>query len=352
MIFKLRRFKVLSLICMLLLGTLLLTGCGQSDSPSKPEAGDTQGSGEKQAAEQKSEGPDFPTKDITFIVPTSPGGGFDTFSRILAPALQKHLPNNPNIIVKNVPGANWLTGVSEIARSKPDGYTIGIFNNGNALMQITGADVNLTKHTWIGRLTEQRYVGALSAKSKLKSLDDMKKAGEFSAGIVSLKSSDGIGTLITYTEMGIEPSFVSHKGSSEAVLSGVRGDVDYNQLPLRTILEFVPTNDLIPIIAFAPERLKGLPDVPTIKELGYEGLVDLVKVSYLVGGPPGIPEDVSKVLRDAFAKAIAEPEVIKKIEDTSKSEIVPGDHKAAAETIQKSVDYYTKYKDLILENSK
>lgn len=344
---RVRRIKSLSAIFLiLLLGSLLLSGCGQEGTSPKQETGD------KPATEEKQSASNFPEKDITFIIPVSPGGSFDTFSRILAPYLQKYLPNNPNVIIKNVTGGGWSIGVSEINRAKPDGYTIGIFNNGNVVQQLTGADYDLTKITWIGRLHESVYVGAVSAKSKLKSFEDIKKAGKVKAGVVSLTATDGLGSLITFDEVGVEPKFITHKGSSEAVLSGVRGDVDYVQLPLQTVNKFIETKDLIPVVVFSPERLPMYPDVPTIKELGYEGLLDIVKLSALVGGPPGMAEDATKVLREAFDKAISDPEFLQKMEKAAESTPLPGSSDVATDTAQNSFDTFSKYKELLLANQK
>lgn len=343
MIFRgrpIRTFLAISLV--LLLGVLPLTGCGQGSTSSKQEKGNKQNSS------------GYPAKDITFIVPVSAGGSFDAYSRLLVPYMQKYLPNKVNIIVKNVPGGDWNIGINEINRANPDGYTIGIFNlPGNVVNQLTGAEYDLTKMTWIGRLNEAVYVGALSPKSKLKSLEDMKKAGEVKVGVVSLKSTAGLGALITLKEMGINGKFVTHKGSSEATLSGVRGDVDYVQFPYQDVKKFaVDSKDLIPVVVFNAERLKAFPNVPTIRELGYENLLGIVKLSYVVGGPPGMPEDVAKMLRDAFNQAVKDPEFIQKMEKAGDAAVVTGSHEEAAELVSKSLNNFAKYKDLVLEQQK
>ncbi len=97
----------------------------------------------------------FPSKVITFIVPTSPGGGFDTFSRMVIPYLRKYLPHPVNIVVKNIPGGDWNIGITKMYRSKPDGYTIGLINlPGNAINQMLGtAKYDLTKITCLANLT-------------------------------------------------------------------------------------------------------------------------------------------------------------------------------------------------------
>ena len=114
----------------------------------------------------------FPTRAITFVIPTSPGGGFDTFSRILAPYLRKYLPGDPKIIIKNAPGGEWNIGISKMYRAKPDGRTIGVLNMpANAVNQLLGkAKYDLRKITWLGNVSRVTYVTALSRKSKYRTL--------------------------------------------------------------------------------------------------------------------------------------------------------------------------------------
>lgn len=325
---------------LLILVLLLAAGCGSTTAGK-----DTAGTSGKTV--------DFPTKDITFIVPVSPGGGYDTYSRLLAQYMPKYLPKPVNIIVKNVPGGEWNIGIGEIDRAKPDGYTIGIFNiPGNVVNQIMGTNYDLNKMTWIGRVTDTVYVGALSPKSKYKSLEDLKKADEVKVGVVGLSSTAGLGSLIALQEMGIKAKYVTHPGSSEAVMAAIRGDVDYVQYPYPTLKKFVvDSHQLNPIVIFYPERHKALPDVPTIKEVGYSQLLDVVKADYLVGGTPGIPPEVAKILRDAFQQVMKDPDVIKKMDEFGQP-AHPASDQEAAKIIEDALKIFAKYKDLVAEHQK
>ncbi len=338
MVYKIRWSKgVTAVVAVLTLALLLLAGCGSQGT----------GSGTNSPAT------DFPNKDITFIVPVSPGGGFDTYSRLLVQYLPKYLPKQVNVIVKNVPGGEWNIGIGEINRAKPDGYTIGIFNvPGNAVNQIMGADYDLTKMTWIGRITDTVYVGALSPKSKFKSIQDMQKASDVKVGVVGLSSTAGLGSLIAFQEMGIKAKYITHPGSTEAIMAAIRGDVDYVQYPYPSLKKFiVDSKQLNPVVVFAPERYADLPDVPTIKEAGYEPLLNAVKMDYLVGGTPGIPADVAKILQQAFQKAVADPEFKDKMQKAG-SPVHPASTDEAAKIMQDSLTTFAKYKDLVAQNQK
>src|SRR4029077_12338523 len=71
----------------------------------------------------------FKGKTITYIVATSPGGGYDTYGRLISRYLQKYLPGS-RVVVRNVPGAGHIVGANTIYAAKPDGLTIGMFNTG------------------------------------------------------------------------------------------------------------------------------------------------------------------------------------------------------------------------------
>jgi len=338
-------------IIFLLLGIVAmvsLAACGGSkkETSKAPAGGD-------RAAKQAAAKTDFPAKDVTYVVPVSPGGGYDTYSRILAPFLEKNLPKKVNVVVKNVPGGEWRLGISEIYKAKPDGYTLGIFNiPGNVVSQIMGtSDFDLNKITWIGRMTDTVYVAALSPKSKIKTLDDMKKADVVKAGVVGLSSTAGLSALITAQEIGFKLNPINHDGSQEAILSAIRGDVDLVIYPYPTLDKFiVGSKDLTPIWVYADKRLPALPDVPTITEVGYPKLLDTVRMDYLVGATPGLPDDVAKIWRDAFQKAMADPDLQTMMKD-AKQPANPTADKKAAEIIKNSISGFEKYKDLIAKYS-
>ena len=166
--------------------------------------------------------PAFPTKDITFIIPVTPGGGFDTNARILAPFLKKYLPGNPNVVAKNVPGGEWRLGIMEMVKAQPDGHTISIFNiPGNVIGPITGrAEYDLNKVAWIGRITDTTYVMALSPKSPYKTLDDLRKATQVKSGVVGLTSSSALAIIFSAEEMGFKTKLINYDGSQDALLAG------------------------------------------------------------------------------------------------------------------------------------
>ena len=291
----------------------------------------------------------FPSKTITFVLPVTPGGGFDTFSRMIIPYLKKYLPGNPNIIVKNLPGGEWNIGIHKMYRAKPDGHTIGILNMpANAVSQVLGTGkFDLRKITWLGNIGDVTYVTCLSLKCKYKTIEALKKAPEVTAGTVGLASTAALGTMIAAQRIGIKMKFIPHDGSSEAILSAMRGDIDWVQYPFSTLKKtIVDSHDLIPILVYAKKRLKLLPDVPTVAELGYGELIDVVKMYRPVGAPPGLPDDLTKIWQNAFWKATNDPEHQKK-QIAANGSPLPMTPEELNVMVENSIKLVTQYKETI-----
>jgi len=292
----------------------------------------------------------FPQKDITFVLPVTPGGGFDTTVRMLVPYMQRYLPNRVNIIVRNMPGGDWKIGIEHMYRSKPDGYTIGILNMpGNVTHMITGrARYDLNKITWYGCPAEITYVTALSPKSKFRTLADLKKAQKVIAGTVGMSSTAALGSVLAAEAMGIKMDFIPHDGSIPAILACIRGDVDWVQYPYGTVQKYLKSGDLLPLCVYAKKRLARLPNVPTIVELGYEELLATVTMYRPIGGPPGIPKDVAKILIEAIQKSAQDPKFVAAMEKAAMEPTYYGAEETA-KRVADSVKKFSQYKDVLLK---
>ena len=295
----------------------------------------------------------FPSKTITYIIPTSPGGGFDVFSRLIIPYLKKYLPGNPNIIIKNIPGAGWNIGITKLYHAKPDGHTIGIMMPANCVNQVVAkTKFDLRKMTWMGCVAESIYVGAVAKKSTYKTVEDLKKADLVVVATVGLTTMNGLSSLVTAQTMGIKAKFLPHVGSTEAILAALRGDPDVVQFPYTTLNKsIVDSKDLIPLWSMSEKRLDVLPDVPTVGELGYPDLINMGRLIRITGGPPGMPADVAKIWRDAFWKATNDPEYQKKqlaLDATPH----PMKHGEIETAVGKAFEIVTKHKALIMKYRK
>jgi len=170
----------------------------------------------------------FRGKTITYIVATTPGGGYDTYGRLIALYLQKYLPGS-RIVVKNVPGAGNIIGANTIYAARPDGLTIGMFNTGliyDQLVKRNGVMFDLTKMSWLGKAAEETRVLLISKKAGFKSFDEMRKARgpiKFAASGVGAASYND--TRILADALHLNVQIVNGFTGNEGEMSMLRGEV-------------------------------------------------------------------------------------------------------------------------------
>ena len=143
---------------------------------------------------------DYPERDITVIIPYSAGGGFDSYVRGVLPIMQKYLPNQVNLIPRNMPGAGGRKGATAIFRARPDGYTIGAFNvPGLLLPDLLGEPVgyDLSQVTWLGRMSEDRYAMVVKSSNGISSVEDLRALGRpIKFTVTGVRSSAHAATVI------------------------------------------------------------------------------------------------------------------------------------------------------------
>ncbi len=296
-----------------------------------------------------SEEVEFPKKNITFVVPNSPGGGFDTAGRLLAEYWSKHLPN-ANFIIDNKPGGGGRSAFRAVNSSEADGHTIGIFNVPGILPDMIFGDdddYNVMDIEWIGRVSEVQYMAGVGKDSGIESLDDLQNAGLVSAAQGNLVSAGTIGMLISANTLGFGIDLIPHEGGSEAILSVVRGDIPWTQFPIGTIVPNVRSGDIKPLWVYTRERLEEFPDVPTISELGHPELIDLVSLHRAIGVTPGTPEEILNILRESFIRTVNDPEFQEKLTNLESGKSDPLDHEGIVKVIENGIKDIEENKDLI-----
>lgn len=294
--------SVLVLVMMaLLLGTM---ACGQpAAAPDKPKV------------------LDYPTKDLTLIVPFKPGGAFDTSARIVAPFIEKYLPKKVNVVVKNVAGALGKLGLAELAKSGADGYTMAVFEPFQfAVHRACGETeiADVSAFTYLGRVQKVPFMLALSGKGTLKTLADIK----------GQKLS-----VTTGTEMFAAASVVKALGAKEfvpvvfdsgpeGVLAAMRGDANAVFVTYPTVMKSVGNDQgkLYLSLVTSDKRQPGAPDALTPAEAGLNLPEAVLYSNIVVAAPAGVPQDVADVLSGAVLKATSDPEYIAQME---KAGLVP-----------------------------
>jgi len=254
----------------------------------------------------------FPEKDITFVIPNRPGGGFDVYARATARYMKKYLPNKVNVIPKNMTGAGGRKGTTAVYRSKPDGHMFVILNvPGIVIPQILGQKVayDISKMSFIGRLSSDKYAIVVRKNSPYKSIADLQKAKKAIRFVgLSPGMTQYVASKISLSALGIKSEDVSgYRGIRGMLVALIRGDGDAAVTALQTTIPFLKTGDVVPLVLLSPDQL--LPGVPTAKDIGNAKL-GFLGLERILAGPPGIPEKIRKILETAIEKAAKSPEML------------------------------------------
>lgn len=298
--------------------------------------------------------PDFPEKDIEFVLTAPPGGGIDTYTRAMVPFLEKHLPNKVNIVVKNMPGGEHAIGIGRMVDAKPDGHTLCTFNlPGWAMSEAYGRwDFKFGEFTWLGNIISVPTVLLVNTDSPYDSLDDIVAAGEDKVlKVPSMVYTSVIGTasIALTNEMGVEAELIQSQSVGEIVAALLRGEGDFILSVPAAVKGQVESNKLKPLAVLGNERYADWPEVPTIEELGYSSdLVLFGESYYFVGTTPGVPEETASILQDAFKKAINDPEFAEVLAEMDEKPNYMSSEECLKK-IEDSIALYKKYEPVLGE---
>lgn len=258
----------------------------------------------------------FPNRNIQFVIPYAPGGGFDVYVRVIAPVMEKYLPNKVNIVPINIAAGAGSRGVAQLYRAKPDGYTFGILNIPGMfiLQQQQGPGAyDLAKFSWIGTIGEgERYVICVGSKSPLKNFADLKALSAKRPIKLSVTGPEGTAyaaTMIGSKLLGLKTQLITgYKGSADYVVAAIRGDSDAVIAAIPTASRFVHGGTIRVLASF--ETHSSFMGAPDATGLGQPEL-DNISVDRVIAAPPGLPADIQNTLSAALAKALADPVVVK-----------------------------------------
>jgi tripartite-type tricarboxylate transporter receptor subunit TctC len=303
----------------------------------------------------------FAGKTVTIVVGYKAGGGYDATARLLARYLPKHIPGKPTVIVQNMPGANSIIAANHVyAVAKPDGLTIGTFNRNLPIAQLTsvqGVKFDITKFQWIGSAANETTILAIRTDLPYKNFDELRKATK---EIVIGSTGPGANThdfpLLLKELLGVKIKLVSgYSSSADIMLAIERKEVDGRAGSLTSIRPFIDRNLVRPIIR-ARSTEPGLEKLPSDESfaptprakaiMALRSAPEQVARPYVL--PPATPADIVKVMREAFAKAIKDPELEKEGEKSKLDlEFTPGD-----EAVKILRDVMHQPKDIVDEFSK
>jgi tripartite-type tricarboxylate transporter receptor subunit TctC len=262
----------------------------------------------------------YPTAPIRLIVPFPPGGGTDTVSRIVGQALAKS--TGWNVVVENKAGANGTIGVADVARAKPDGYTIVMAQSDNMiiapLVQKNMPFDPLNDLAPVAQVANSSFLLMGAANSKYKDLNGMIKAAKAQPKSVTY-GTPGHGTLpqlaVVLLEQAGDFHFteVPYKGAAPAITDVLGGQIDMASLSVASGLPQVKAGNLKGLAVTSSQRSPVLPDVPTVAELGYKGFEAVGFLGILA--PKGTPAAIITRLNAEIVKVLQQSDLKKQLVD-------------------------------------
>lgn len=302
-------------LCLLVL--LLLTGCGKGQSGS-------------QDAKKGS----FPTKAITLIIPWTPGGGSDTGARILGPYLEEKLGVPVSIV--NKPGGNGWIGWTELLQATPDGYTLAITNSTQLIAgwldPAMAKKVTLNSFDFLANhVIDYETISIKPGDSRFKTMQELieyAKLNEVTCATTGASSDEVVAMQKMNKQFGTKFIPVHLKGGSDGMVNVMGGHVD---LWIGNVSESSgPTKEksVVTLAVMSPERVKYMPDVPTLKEVTGLELTNWNSRGF--AAPAGLDPEVKRVLEEAFNYAINHPEITKKMDAAGQATV----YKNGADTLE------------------
>ena len=256
--------------------------------------------------------PFYQGKTIKIIVGYKPGGGYDFYGRLMARYMKKYLPGS-NIIVKNMPGAGSIIACNTLSVSKPEGLTFGSFDRSLPLAQVAGlkgVKYDLAKMSWLGSTATDTFTFVMSTKGPFKNLKDTMKAKEVIIGTQGYGSTGHVVPSLFKKMAGIKNYTLSpgYPGTAAVAMAMMQGEVHGEFASWSSIRAFVQDGNAFPVMFVSEKPVKGYDNVPVIgdivKDKKYQPMINvLVSISMLARpyvGPPDIPKDRLKILRNAF----------------------------------------------------
>ncbi|WP_161142634.1 tripartite tricarboxylate transporter substrate-binding protein [Propylenella binzhouense] len=320
------------------------------------------------AGAAKAESPEefYKGETLTFVVGFGPGGGFDTFARILAPHIAERIGGT--VIVENRPGAGGTGALNQMVRGDQDGREIDIVHGEAALLtQLTdqsGRRFDVKEFNWLGRIASEPGSVLISAKSPYGSIEDLKGASapiKFAAG----SKADGLSDFaaVFCETLSLQCKIITgYKGSKESSLAAIRGETDAIAVEANTGSDLGKGGELKPVAVLARKRWKTLPDTPTLFEaaavpadkewwIDFRESVSNLGRSLAMG--PGVPQDRVDYMRKVVEDVLTDPKVIADVEKTGREiNYLPGtEQKAIIDQLMQSVegDRLEQVKTVLLE---
>ena len=262
----------------------------------------------------------WPAKPIRLVVPFPAGGGTDIVARDVShkiTALSKWA-----FVVDNKPGSGGNLGIDTVAKASPDGYTLVIGQTSNLAINPTLYSKlpyqPLSDLSPIGLIGHAPLVLVVAQSSPYRSLADVIQAAKAQPQALNYATSGNgtvahLATELLQREAGVELTHVPYKGASQGLTDVIGGQVQLYMSSVPTLIGHIKSGKLRALAVTSLQRVDDLPQVPTVAESGYKGFEAVTWFGLL--GPARLPAPVLGSLNSELNKALASPDLRKKLED-------------------------------------
>ena len=248
-----------------------------------------------------------PTKPVEFIVHTGPGGGADVLARFIAQTFEKENLAPVRFTVNNKSGGGGLTAMAYVAEKKGDTHAIAVFTGNWLTNPLTRAEAKFTVKdmTPVARLVLEPALIAVKGDAPFKTLKDFIEAAKKAPGTMkqsggSTTSRDNVVRQLLMKDTGANWAYISFPGGGERIAALLGGHVNMMVVEPQEAGEHIKAGNMRVIAQVSDKRLAGFPNVPTIKEAGY----DIPNVEQIRGivMPSGVAPDVVAYYEDLFLR--------------------------------------------------
>jgi len=302
-------------------------------------------------------------KTMELIVGYPPGGSNDVYGRAVSRFLGKHLPGQPNIILRHMPGAGSIVAANHIYNVAPkDGTVLGLLAATNTIdekLGATGVKFETAKFTWVGRVASSVNVTGMWHTSKIKNAKDALTI-ESTLGATGTGSTVYVYPNVLNRVVGTKFKMVmGYGGSSEAMLAMERGEVDGHSTSLEAYKsahpEWITQKRVNFVVQYGLKRHPDLPDVPTCVELArneeeamiLKTVVNATEIGKAILSTPNVPMERANALRAAFMSMVADNEFKDEL-DKMRVELTP----MSGTELQSLVEEVGRIPDAVLEKIK
>jgi len=266
-------------------------------------------------------------KTVNFIIATATGGGYDTYSRLIARHLGRHLPGQSTVVPQNMPGAAGIRAANYLYSAAPkDGTTIGMLDQATNLDQILGTPglaADASRFNWIGRILSNSAVLHAWHLAKVKTIEDAFKNELI---VATSGAASRLNWTVLNNVVGTKFKIITgYQGSSDSRLAMMRGEIDALSQPWPVLKvegeQLLRDKQINLLLQTGADKHPELPQVPRMIDLGKTDddrvLLALFSSPSTIGrsvaAPPDLPPERVRALRAAFTAALRDPALLEEV---------------------------------------